>query len=318
MKRAGTKRKFGYEAGPSSAKAGEAALDWAVACGATDRITRDVQTEVRRIRRRRLVAAAGGVAALVMAAGFLSSWRWTPGKHEPWPTVANAPSAAVLTPLRRILPDGSVVELKNGAGISLHFNPAERRITLGHGEAHFQVARNAGRPFIVTASGIETRAVGTAFTVQLAPTTVEVLVTEGEVETRAVATNPPEESGAAPAPPPPTRVLVAAGNRVVIELAGAVPIMAPVEALTRSEIARKLSWRIPRLEFAGTPLHEVARLFHQHSGARIALGDPALGGLQISGTLRADNIDSLLRLLELEFGIKAERRGEAEFVLHRR
>jgi transmembrane sensor len=54
-------------------------------------------------------------------------------------------------------------------------------VVLERGEAHFQVAKNPARPFVVVARGVEIRAVGTAFSVGLESTRVEVLVTEGQV-----------------------------------------------------------------------------------------------------------------------------------------
>jgi ferric-dicitrate binding protein FerR (iron transport regulator) len=45
-------------------------------------------------------------------------------------------------------------------------------------------------------------------------------------------------------------------------------------------------------------------MFNRH-GNRLLVIDPALGRLQLSGTLRADDIDSLFLLLRNEFGIIA-------------
>jgi ferric-dicitrate binding protein FerR (iron transport regulator) len=61
-------------------------------------------------------------------------------------------------------------------------------------------------------------------------------------------------------------------------------------------------------------------MFNQAAGEgaarRLVLEDAALGGLQVSGVLRPDNVESLLRLLEKEFRIDAIRRGD-EVVLRR-
>ena len=45
-------------------------------------------------------------------------------------------------------------------------------------------------------------------------------------------------------------------------------------------------------------------MFNRHGGRHLVI-DPALEHLQLSGTLRADDTDSLLLLLRNEFGIIA-------------
>src|SRR3546814_10056817 len=57
-------------------------------------------------------------------------------------------------------------------------------ITLEEGEAWFQVAHDAHRPFVVDVGSVRIRAVGTAFSVRRNPEGVDVMVTEGVVETR--------------------------------------------------------------------------------------------------------------------------------------
>src|SRR5581483_9214616 len=82
---------------------------------------------------------------------------------------------------RQTLADGSVVELNGNTQVQVAYSPAERRVRLVQGEAHFTVAKNKRRPFWVEAQGVSVRAVGTAFNVRLDPQRVDVLVTEGRV-----------------------------------------------------------------------------------------------------------------------------------------
>ncbi len=175
------------------------------------------------------------------------------------------------------------------------------------GEAHFDVFKDTGRPFVVVAHGVEIRAVGTAFSVGLGASSVEVLVTEGKVAVENPVNLVELPSAIAVAPPLAT---VTAGNRVVVELATPMVAAPPVEPISTLELKEKLAWRLPRLNFSAAPLAEVIEVFNRHSHLRIALADPSLANLQISGLLRADNADSLLEMLELEFGIQSERVGE--------
>jgi transmembrane sensor len=79
------------------------------------------------------------------------------------------------------LPDGSVVDLNTDSKVDVTFTPSERRVQLAHGEAHFSVAKDPARLFVVEAHGVAVVAVGTAFAVRLRSESVEVLVCEGRV-----------------------------------------------------------------------------------------------------------------------------------------
>lgn len=281
----------------------QAALAWAVETGHEDDLLRHMNAAVRRTRQRRVIAAATS-AVVVVVAGFL----WRLPDVEP-PNVRPV-STVVLRPAQRALSDGSVVELKENAIIAEQFQSGVRRVILQSGEAHFAVVSDVTRPFVVVAGGIEVRAVGTSFVVGLGPQTVDVVVTEGRVavEKRAVLASEPSSAPV---------VHVDAGNRMVVGRepeAGA--ISSEAVPLTGAALNERLSWRVPRLEFSSTPLSEAIPMFGQHARVEIIF-DPALGVLQMSGVLRADNIDALLRLLQDEFGIEAERR-DAKIILRRR
>jgi ferric-dicitrate binding protein FerR (iron transport regulator) len=74
------------------------------------------------------------------------------------------------------------------------------------------------------------------------------------------------------------------------------------------------------LEFSATPLGDALELFNQHArdsgGVRLVLANSALERLQLSGMVRANNVDTLLLLLARDFGIRADR-GEGVIVLRR-
>ena len=77
-----------------------------------------------------------------------------------------------------------------------------------------------------------------------------------------------------------------------------------MRSVPSGERRERLNWRIPLLEFSGTPLAEAIPMFNRHGRRHLVL-DPTLGRLQLSGTLRADDTDSLFILLRNEFGIIA-------------
>lgn len=292
---------------PPDTAAGQAALAWAIGQGRGDQLMREVVAEVRRNRRRRLSFVGAGCAALLAVGIF-----WQTRLATRTETLAASAVAVVRGPETQTLPDGTIVELNQGAHIVVGFGAKDtgiRRVVLERGEAHFQVTKNPLRPFIVVAGGVEVRAVGTAFSVQLGAGAVEVLVTEGRV----AVDQPPAEQ---PAVTPEPLAFVNAGHRVSVDLAPATAAVPepPVLTVSDTELRERLAWRMPLLEFSGTPLAEVVRMFNRPAGgqpgARLVLADAALGDLQVSGVLRADNTPALLRLLQNEFGLVAETRGD--------
>lgn len=281
-------RRAGSADEPSPVATGLEALSWAVSSGAAGEVVRHVEARRRR-RVRRRIAGVAGIACL----GLVGAWLFPQAAA----TLAVPPIAAlstvVVTPETRTLADGSIVELRPGAEIRVEYGPSSRRVVLLAGEVHFQVTKDAARPFVVVASGVEVRAVGTAFSVDLGKRAVDVLVTEGRV----AVTSPPATVEATPAV---AMVDAGQGTTVSLEVAGA----AAVRSVPSGERRERLNWRVPLLEFSGTPLAEAIPMFNRHGRRHLVL-DPALGRLQLSGTLRADDTDSLFILLRNEFGIIA-------------
>lgn len=269
------------------------ALAWAGGAGVGAAVVRAARAR----RRQRLVRRTLGAVSLVavIAVGVLAL---RPRESAP----PAAPSVVARGVETRTLADGSVVELRAGAALDVEFSAGERRVTLRAGEAHFAVQKDAARPFVVVASGVRVRAVGTAFAVDLGASRVEVIVTEGTVAVT------PAESAAPPA-------LVDAGRRAVVALAEPAPTPR-VTAVPAADLAARLAWRVPLLEFNGTALAEAVALFNRHAAAPLAL-DPALGALRLSGTIRADDTDTLLLLLRNEFGLVTKRRADGVLAIRR-
>jgi transmembrane sensor len=285
-----------------------------VSAGAAERVVANLRGRARqRWRRRIALSGAGAAAVIAIAAVFV----WWPRTATPSSVAATSVASTVVsTPERRVLSDGSVVELKTGAEIAVDYAAGARRITLRRGEALFEVMPDAARPFIVTVGGVEVRAVGTAFTVEHSDSQVAVLVTKGRVavsKTHAAAVALP--SGGNPIAPR-TLAMLDAGHRAVIDVAAGAET-AQVTTVSADEQYARLAWRVPRLEFSGTPLRDAVAMFNRYGPRQLVL-DAELGSLQLSGALRADDTDSLVLLLKNEFGIIAEPRGEHEIVLRRR
>ena len=73
---------------------------------------------------------------------------------------------AVGEQARILLPDGSVAWLNTATALAVDFGQERRTVTLLRGEAEFEVAEDAGRPFDVLARDGRSRALGTVFAVR--------------------------------------------------------------------------------------------------------------------------------------------------------
>ena len=208
---------------------------------------------------------------------------------------------------RARLDDGSTLELNAASAVRVQFTAAERHVKLESGEAHFAVAHDTARPFIVSAGGIAVRAVGTAFTVRYTVGgDIEVTVTEGKVR---VGQSGPASSAAESAP------LVSAGQRIVLPRHAPPPTVEQVDPAT---LRAALAWQSRLADFAEAPLADVIARFNARSRIQLFLADEKLADRRIGGTFALDEAEAFVRLLERDGEIIGERRGETEIFLRLR
>lgn len=207
---------------------------------------------------------------------------------------------------RARLDDGSTLELNAASAVRVQFTAAERHVKLESGEAHFAVAHDTARPFIVSAGGIAVRAVGTAFNVRYATGgDIEVTVTEGKVR---IGQSGPESSAAESAP------LVTAGQRIVLPHHAPLPA---VEQVDPAALRAALAWQSRLADFAEAPLADVIARFNARSRIQLLIADETLADRRIGGTFALDEAEAFVRLLERDGEIIGERRGETEIHLRR-
>lgn len=305
------------------------ALDWPLETGRVSEFMTAIAVRKRRRRHRRFHGAVALLAILGIA-GF--AWQASLPERPAAPVAESAPAipaafAALFS--RQILVDGSVVELKEGAEIAVEFTEGFRRVILRRGDAHFEVVKNSQRPFIVDVGGLEVRAIGTAFAVQHHSRAVEVFVTEGRVAVEekaaaiasagaassdaATASVNVDSAGEGAAAGPRTLAVLDAGKGVLVEVAATAERLRVASArmfdVSISEIDQRLAWRAPRLDLSSTPLAQAISIINRHSSTQLVLGDEELGRLELSGVLRADNVEPLLRMLDHNYGIQAQPAG---------
>lgn len=205
-----------------------------------------------------------------------------------------------------LLSDGSTIFLNTNSEVAVALSKDKREINLIKGEAHFEVASDPERPFLVRARGGIVKAVGTAFTVFLRTEAVEVTVTEGVVALipRLDENVDIEIDVASLDELTPLAALTAGQSAVFAE---------EVESLSRIStdvLDRKLLWREGFIAFAGEPLSTVVADVSRYTDITIEIDDSALEALPIGGYFKVGEVESMLDSLEASFGVRVDRVNE--------
>ena len=212
---------------------------------------------------------------------------------------------AVGEQLRLTLDDGSRVILNTDSQLQVDFSQQRRAVTLLKGEAHFEVAKNPERPFMVYADQGMVWAVGTAFTVHYRQDYVDVTVTEGRVKVYSEfsqSNNTPPLNARLPDPQPePREALLLAGEQAAYKKA-----ILTHRALAPSHLEKKLAWHAGALVFEGETLAQAIEQISRYTSKQLIIADPALNDLTVGGRFKTDDIDGLLMALAISLNLKIE------------
>lgn len=202
------------------------------------------------------------------------------------------------------LRDGSRVLLDTGSEVHIAFEEGLRAIRLVQGKAHFDVAKDPDRPFEVFARDGLVRAVGTGFSVYLADENVEVLVDEGKVDLarfreteKAVAVHAIQLGSHAGVGEVFLSLAVGQGASFDGE-------QDELIQLSQKELQNALAWRDGTLVFVRDPLSDVVYEVSRYTDITIEIVDPKLKNLLMGGRFKAGDLDALLEVLEIGFGVK--------------
>lgn len=202
------------------------------------------------------------------------------------------------------LADGSTMTLDTNSKATVRLARARRDITLGQGQALFEVAHDATRPFVVTAGKTSVTALGTQFDVRREAAGATVILVRGAVEVR-------ERDGAK------GRVWrLAPGQRVSTAAAVTRPTLVDGAAAT--------SWTTGRLVFHDVPLRQAVAEFNRYERRRIELQNGPWDEDRISGAFDVDDtntfVGSVAKLHDLEITrpeksvIRLARAGDSDAV----
>jgi transmembrane sensor len=257
-------------------------------------IPRPRPVEVRHGVRRMLRGAFAAAAALVIAtAGLLIGLHDDAARYE---TKVGEQRAVKL-------PDGSVVTLNTRSQIAVRLGSYERSVELISGEAMFDVAHDAHRPFRVLAGAAAVRAVGTQFNVRRSPHATTVTVVQGIVDVTSVAGSARgNEMQATAAANRPERLV--AGEQAQLSAQG------NVLAHREAEIDRVVAWRQRRLIFRNEALGVIADEFNRYNDTQIVIEGATTAARRVTAVFEADQPQALIAFLERDRELSVQSRGD--------
>jgi transmembrane sensor len=251
-------------------------------------------TKPWRARRWAITGLAAALAAMAVGTGYLLNER------DRISAGTFATEAGTQRELR--LADGSRITLNTRSEVSVDLGEHLRAIRLTRGEARFQVAKDASRPFVVDAGAARVRAVGTQFDVRRSDARVAVTLIEGRVEV-----TPTLESIKIPEP-----ALLTAGQQLSLEIDSG---QRRVETVN---LVRANAWIHQQLIFDSVPLPAAVEEANRYLQTPIAIDDPTLADIRVSGVVRAGNVESFVGTLEASFPVEAVERPDGQVGLMRR
>lgn len=253
-------------------------------------------------RRRWIPALGAGLAASLAAAALLLPGQFGLTDRSTAPAsnmtaTTNAQPAARFATVRGerrtvTLPDGTRVTLNTDTAIALAYTPGNRHVRLLRGQALFEVAKNAARPFSVEAAGRRVTALGTVFEVRLDPGRMKVVLVEGRVVV--------DRAAAGSDLPDPAPTLLKPGQALVAEL-GVPQRVAPVD------VGSELMWREGYVSLEDTPLAAAVAEMSRYTAAPIRVLDEETGRMRVSGVFRTGDAERFAGLVRELLPVRVER-----------
>lgn len=225
----------------------------------------------QRWQRRLLAAAAVLALAVGLGPGLLLELR-SDLQTGPLPRTAQ-------------LPDGSTVVMDADTALAVDFVPGRRQVRVLQGRAWFDVVHQP-EAFVVTAGHAEVEDIGTAFSVEMAGTTVHTAVSSGVVEVRA--------AGAAQR--------LHAGQTLALSAEG-VPMGAP-EALAVEAIA---PWRRGELILDAVPAAEAVAAVARYHGAPVWVAGRAPSRTPVSAIVQIGQPEQAIAAIAEQGGLQLQR-----------
>lgn len=195
-------------------------------------------------------------------------------------------STAVGEQRTLVLEDGSRIYLNTNSKVHIDYDARYRRLALDRGEALFEVAKDAQRPFIVEAGDRHVRALGTTFVVRRDSNAISVMLVEGKVEVV-----PQREAGEHAA----SSTVLLPGQRLTVPSEAPPIIDAPA-------IERVTAWRQGQVAFADAPLAEAVEEMNRYSAVKIIVDTDEVADVRVGGFFRMGDSASFARAVAQTYG----------------
>jgi transmembrane sensor len=180
------------------------------------------------------------------------------------------------------LDDGTRLSLNSGTCVVITYSDSERRVELVRGEAFFEVAHNAARPFIVTAGDQQVVAIGTSFVVRYEAARTAITLLDGSVRV-----SPATDVGLTLAP----------GERVTFAAGGSRRLDEPkIEAVT--------AWRRGEVMLDSTQLEDAVAELNRYDKNTLIIDDPRIATLSISGIYHAGDSRGFAHTIAKLYGLE--------------
>lgn len=220
------------------------------------------------------------------------------------PALVEAPAMPATAPVqeynstareRRVLQlaDGSQLTLNWNTAVQVELGDAQRAVTLLRGEALFDVAPDAERPFIVHSGSVSARAVGTVFSVRHSAAAARVMVSEGRVAVSSGSTEP---------------ALLQAGQQID---AGE----GSLGAIQMTDAAGQLAWTEGMLVFNQHPLGEVLDELGRYTSYRLARGTLRNADSPVTATYFIERSDDALALVANAFDLRLQQNPDGSVLV---
>ena len=248
-------------------------------------LDRSAQVRARPSRRPVARILVGGLSLAACAVASVLLWpelQLSMVRPAPFETAAGQHRTVALA-------DGTQVTLNGASRVEVQLGGHRRRVRLVRGEAFFDVAHDAARPFIVSAPEGSVRVLGTAFDLERGGDRLELSVHRGRV--RLAPTGLIHRS-----------VELTVGQRA-FAIDGRLSAIRPFDPAADD-------WRSGWLETDGVTLEKLVDRLNRESAKPIVITDRALAKQRVAGRFRLDQPDALIQNLALMHGFTArEERG---------
>ncbi len=192
-----------------------------------------------------------------------------------------------------VLADGSKLSLDADTEVTVLLKHDRRDLTLMHGRAKFDVAKDPLRPFTVTAGNKVVVATGTSFSVEMVDNTVHVLLYSGHVailsadDHKAIQVKDHKAARTGQGAGEPDQALEPGS-----ELIASVDRQAPA-SIKATDRVQSLAWEAGQLAFNDEPLSSVVERSNRYSSEKIVVEDTSLRDLPVNGIFTAGDTEAL-------------------------